>query len=554
MKAANILSRLPVALVVLTVVAAGAHADVPAPQSAPQSERLGKVSFSASCGPAAQQDIDHAMALFHSFWYPQSIQAFTVLAGRQPDCAMAQWGIALSILRNPLGGYPMSAKDWKEGWIAVEKAKSAGGKTEREREYIAAMEALYKDSETLDLRTRQLAYETAMEQVYRRYPDDREAAVLYALALNMTVLPTDKTYANQLKAGTILEKVFTEQPNHPGAAHYLIHSYDYPPIANKGLKAARRFADIAPAAPHALHMPSHIFTRLGYWQDSIRTNHAAAEVAHAAAAKKEAGMAGAEGLHAMDYMMYAYLQGAQDGEAKRLLERVRAFRTSDNPGRIVPSYAFAAIPARYLIERGQWAEAAKLTLHPNELDFPWASWPQSEAVLVFARALGSARSGNQAGARKEIARLDSLREALVAVKQNYWAGQVEIQIKASSAWVARAEGKNEEALALLRAAAGMEDKSEKHIVTPGYLLPAREMLGELLLELGQPAQALTAFETSAKHEPNRFRGMHGAARAAELSGDREKARMYYAKLVALGERGDGARLELQQAKAYLARR
>jgi hypothetical protein len=554
MKAANSLSRLAVALVVLTVVAAGAHADVPARQPGPQSVKLGKVSFPASCAPAAQQDFDHAMALFHSFWYPQSIQAFTVLAGKHPDCAMAQWGIALSILRNPLGGYPMSAKDWKEGWAAVEKAKSVGGKTARERDYIAAMEALYKDSEARELRTRQLAYETAMEQVYRRYPDDREAAVLYALALNMTALPTDKTYANQLKAGTILEKVFAEQPDHPGAAHYLIHSYDYPPIADKGVNAARRFADIAPAAPHALHMPSHIFTRLGYWQDSIRTNRAAAEVAHAAAAKKEAGMAGAEGLHAMDYMMYAYLQGAEDGEAKRLLEQVRAFRTSDNPGRIVPSYAFAAIPARYAIERGQWVEAAKLTLHPNELDFPWASWPQAEAVLVYARALGNARSGDAAGAQREIERLKALREALIAAKQGYWAGQAEIQIKAASAWIARAEGRDKESVALLRAAADMEDATEKHIVTPGHLLPAREMLGELLLELGQPAHALKEFEASVAKEPNRFRGLYGAARAAELSGDRTKAKTYYTKLVAIADKADGARPELRQARTYLAQR
>jgi hypothetical protein len=521
---------------------------------AARSEKLGKVSFPVSCGPAAQQDFDHAMALFHSFWYPQSIQAFTVLAGKHPDCAMAQWGIALSILRNPLGGYPMSAKDWKEGWTVLEKAKSIGGNTERERDYIAAMDALYKDSETRDLRTRQLAYETAMEQVYRRRSDDREAAVLYALALNMTALPTDKTYANQLKAATILEKVFTEQPNHPGAAHYLIHSYDYPPIAEKGLNAARRFADIAPAAPHALHMPSHVFTRLGYWGDSIQSNRAAAKVSHAAAARKEAGMAGAEGLHAMDYMMYAYLQGAQDGEAKRLLDQVSAFRNSDNPGRIVPSYAFAAIPARYAIERGQWAEAAKLTLHPGELDFPWASWPQAEAVLVYARAIGSARSGNAASARREIEKLKALREALIAAKQGYWAGQVEIQITAASAWVARAEGKNEESLTLLRAAADAEDATEKHIVTPGHLLPAREMLGELLLEVGQPAQALKEFEASTEKEPNRFRATYGAARAAELSGDHTKARTYYTKLMAIADKADGTRPELRQAKTYLARK
>jgi hypothetical protein len=554
MDAARSLSRLAVAVVVLAVGAAQVRADVPGGQAGRQSEKIGKVSFPVSCGPAGQQAFDDAMALFHSFWYPQSIQAFGALAAKHPECAMAQWGIALSILRNPLGGYPMSPKDWKEGWAALEKAKSIGGKTERERDYIAAIEALYKDSDTRELRARQLAYEAAMEQVYGRYPDDREAAVLYALALNMTALPTDKTYANQLKGAAILNNVFAEQPNHPGAAHYLIHSYDYPPIAEKGLEAARRFADIAPAAPHALHMPSHIFTRLGYWQDSIRTNGAAAEISHAAAARKETGMAGAEGLHAMDYMMYAYLQGAQDGEAKRLLDRVRAFRTSDNPGRIVPSYAFAAIPARYAIERGQWAEAAKLTLHPGELDFPWASWPQSHAVVVYARALGSARSGDAAGARREIETLQGLREALIAAKQGYWAGQAEIQIKAASAWVARAEGKNQESVALLREAADREDATEKHIVTPGHLLPAREMLGELLLELGQPAPALKEFEASVRKEPNRFRGLYGAARAAELAGDRSNAKTYYAKLVAITDKADGERPELRQARTYLAQR
>ena len=277
MDAAKALSRLSLAFLICTAVTA--HADRPALGHGSRPGGLGNVSFPVSCGPAAQREFDHAMTLFHSFWYPQSIQSFTALAVKHPDCAMAQWGIALSTLRNPLGGYPMSAKDWKEGANAVEKATAIGGKTARERDYIAAMSALYQGPATRELRDRQLAYETAMEQVYRRYPDDREAAVLYALALNMSALPTDKTYANQLKGAGILEKIFAEQPNHPGAAHYLIHSYDYPPIAEKGLNAARRFADIAPAAPHALHMPSHIFTRLGYWQDSIRTNSAAARVA-----------------------------------------------------------------------------------------------------------------------------------------------------------------------------------------------------------------------------------------------------------------------------------
>ncbi|HLC42807.1 MAG TPA: hypothetical protein VJO34_14440, partial [Methylomirabilota bacterium] len=391
-----------------------------------------------------------------------------------------------------------------------------------------------------DHRTRAVAYEKAMGQLAQRYPDDREAAVFYALALNVTALPTDKTYAQQLKAASVLEKVFAEQPEHPGVAHYLIHSYDYPPIAYRGLDAARRYASIAPSAPHAQHMPSHIFTRRGFWQESIASNRASAATAtdHL------------NHLHAMDYLAYAYLQGAQDREAKRVLEEVRAL------GKIkiehfVSAYALAAIPSRFALERGQWAEAATLALYPSE--FPWSRFPQSEAILVFARALGAARSGNVAAAKGDLAKLQSFREALASAKQGYWAEQVEIQSQVVSAWIARAEGRNDEALRLLRGASDLEDATEKSPVTPGPILPARELLGELLLELGEPKQALAAFEHSMKAEPNRLKGTYGAARAAELSGDRVKAKAYYATLVEIAKNADTERPELREAKAYLAK-
>lgn len=503
-------------------------------------EKLGKVHFSTSCNPAAQQEFDRAVALLHSFWLDASAKAFTAVAQNDPGCAIAHWGVAMTSLGNPFA-WPPAPKALGEGWAAIERAKAAGARTQRERDYIAALEAFYKDSDKVDHRTRALAYGKAMEQLSQRYPDDREAAVFYALALNATALPTDKTYANQLKAAGILEKVSGGQPDHPGVAHYLIHSYDYPPIAHRGLDAARRYASIAPSAPHALHMPSHIFTRRGFWQESIASN-----LASAAAAKDHFNQ-----FHATDYLAYAYLQGAQDRDAKRVLDQISAVEKV-NVEHFVSAYALAAIPSRYTLERGRWADAAALTLRPTE--FPWSRFPQSEAITVFARGLGAAHSGDVAAANRELTRLQSLRDALTAAKVGYWAEQVEIQRQVVAAWIARAEGKNNEALSLMRAATDLEDSTEKHPVTPGPIVPARELLGEMLLELNQPAQALREFEASHAKEPNRFRGLYGAARAAELSGDTAKARKYYAELVTLGQKADTERPELQQAKAFLGRK
>ncbi len=502
-------------------------------------EKVGKVSFPTSCNAEVQAEFDRAIAALHSFYHTASLNALAGVLQKDPGCAMAYWGIGMNALGNPFA-WPPSAKGLADGWAAVEKAKAAGAKTQRERDYIAALEVFYKDAATVEHRARALAYLQAMERLSQRYPDDREAAIFYALALNATALPTDKTYANQLKAAAILEKVFAEQPQHPGVAHYLIHSYDYPPIAEKGVGAARRYAGIAPAAPHALHMPSHIFTRRGYWQESVESNRASA-----AAAQDHFNQ-----LHAMDYLTYAYLQMAQDQAAKRVLDDMNAIQKI-NTEHFVAGFALATIPSRYALERGRWSEAASLTLFGKE--FPWGRFPQSEAQLVFARGLGAARSGNAAAARQDVDRLQVLRDALAAAKNGYWAEQVDIQQRMLAAWIARAEGKKDDALALMRSAADREDATEKHPVTPGPLVPARELLGEMLLESNEPAQALKEFEASMRVEPNRFRGVLGAARAAELAGDRTKARTYYSQLVILGEKADSERPEIRQAKTFLGK-
>jgi len=389
-----------------------------------------------------------------------------------------------------------------------------------------------------------------MEALAAKYPKDREASIFYALALNITLNPNDKNYANQLKAAAILEPIFKEQPDHPGVAHYLIHSYDFPPIADKGLGAARSYAKIAPAAPHAQHMPSHIFTRLGYWQESIDTNRASVEAAkeELRQARLEAGSYNA--LHAMDYIEYAALQLVKDREARAVYDEVRRIDKIDTE-HFAAAFAFTAIPARYTLERRQWGEAAELALHPPSL--AWQKFPQAEAILVFARGLGAARGGNAAGAKAEVAKLEALRDRMTAAKNTYWAEQAEIQRLAVAGWVARAENRNDEAVKLLRAAADLEAGTEKHPVTPGAIQPSREMLGELLLELNQPALALVEFEASQRTDPNRFHGLAGAARAAERAGNRDKARAYYQQLLVLAKDADSDRPELTQARAYLGK-
>jgi hypothetical protein len=514
-----------------------------------QTERLGTVNFLTSCSPAAQAQFDRGVGWLHSFAFSDAIKAFKAAADADPACGIAHWGTAVAWLGNPLAGAPPPRRV-QEGAAAVGQAKAAGAKSQRELDYIAAIEAFYKDHDKVDHRPRAVAYEKSMEALAQRYPQDREASIFYALALNITLNPNDKTYANQLKAAGILEKVFAEQPEHPGVAHYLIHSYDFPPIADKGLKAARRYASIAPSAPHALHMPSHIFTRLGYWQESIDTNRASAESAKAELrqANLEAGSYNA--LHAMDYIVYAALQLAKDKDARAVLDDVRRIQKVDTE-HFAAAFAFTAIPARYALERRQWGEAAELALHPQSI--AWPKFPQAESIMWFARGLGAARGGNVASAKRDLARLEALRDGMTAAKNTYWADQAEVQRLGVAAWIARAEGRNDEALSLMRQAADREDATEKHPVTPGAIQPAREMLAELLLELNQPAKALAEFEASQRTDPNRLHGLAGAARAAELAGDQTKARKYYEQLIAMTKTGDTERPEVVRARAFTSK-
>ncbi|MGB8037142.1 MAG: hypothetical protein WCF39_03665 [Pseudolabrys sp.] len=496
--------------------------------------KLGKVHFETSCKPEAQKLFDQAMLYQHSFWYRASQKVFEDVLKADPECGIAYWGIALSVLLNPHVAPP--AKNLAEGAAAIAKGQSVGAKTQRERDYIDALAVMYAGYDKVDHRTRIQAYSKAMEQLAQRYPNDDEAQIHYALSLNTSASAADKTYASQLKGAAILEPIFARQPRHPGVAHYLIHLYDYPPIAEKGLDAAKIYAKIAPDAAHAQHMPSHIFTRVGFWQESIDSNKVAQRVAKEASDFHDQ-------LHAMDYQVYAYLQLGQDAKAKALLDEMPSV-TGFTETFLVGPYAIAVSPARYAIERDDWKAAASLEVRPSPL-------AQVQAITYFARALGASRSGNPEAAKADIAKLGELRDKLLEAKDGYWSEQVDIQQKIASAWVLYAEGKYDDALKAMSAAADAEDKTEKHPVTPGVPKPARELYGVMLLERGMPNEALVAFEATFKKEPNRLGAYLGAGKAAEKAGDSSKARTYYEKVVAIAAEADKTRTDVADARAYL---
>ena len=498
---------------------------------------LGKVNFETSCNPQAQKLFNQAMLYQHSFWYRASQRTFEDALKADPECGIAYWGVALSLLWNPHVAPPV--KNLAEGAAAIASGKSVGAKSQRERDYLDALAVMYADHDKVDHRSRIVAYAKAMEQLAQRYPNDDEAQIHYALALNTSASPADKTYASQLKGAAILEPISQRAPDHPGVAHYLIHLYDYPPIAEKGLDAARRYAKIAPAAAHAQHMPSHIFTRVGYWTESIASN---AEAARVAKDSKDFH----DQLHAMDYQVYAYLQLGQDAKAKAVMDEATAvtgFTETFLPG----PYALAISPARYAVERGDWKAASELAVRPSPL-------AQVQAISYFTRALGAARSGNPDAAKADIAKLAELRDKLLEAKDAYWSGQVDIQRQVATAWVLYAEGKRDDALAAMSAAADAEDKTEKHPVTPGVPKPARELYGVMLLESGKPTEALAAFEATLKKEPNRLAATAGAAKAAEKAGDNAKAQDYYRQVVAIAGDADKSRTEVSDARAFLTKK
>ena len=515
--------------VALSVLATSAVAADPA-------EKLGSVSFANSCSAAVQPKLQRAVALLHSFWWGEGDKAFREVLAQDPGCAIAGWGIAALAIGNPYasGATPDGAKKAQE---AIEQARAAGAKTERERGYIEAVAAYYDKFSERPHPARMRSLADAFEKLAKEYPDD-ETQIFSAIYLVSTQPPADKTVARAMQGAAILEAQFKKRQDHPGVAHYLIHAYDYPSVADKGLAAAMCYADIAPSAPHALHMPSHIFTRVGLWQESASTNRRAATAATGEAERSDR-------LHALDYLVYASLQLARDGDAKNGLEEVYQTPAGEGATAIASAYSRAVAPARYAIERGQWAEAAKLD-DPDKSSFPFTA-----AMRYFARALGAARSANPAAAEKDLVQVQQIGAALKDAKNDYWATEVEVQRMTAEAWIAFAKGQRDHGLSLMRAAADMEDKTEKHPVTPGRLIPARELLGDMLLESGKPAEALAEYEGSQIRDPKRFRGFSGAAHAAEKAGNKDKAQYHFSRLVELAGSGE-PRPELAKAREYLA--
>ena len=534
--------RVP-ALVTVALLGALSAVPVAAHDPADGGGQLGKVAFKVDCNATAQREFNLAMAYYHSFAWGHVDEPLKRVIAADPSCGMAHWARVLGSLDNPFA-WPgnVSAKTLAEGLAGLEAARAAGLKSQRERDYVDALAVFFKDHDKLNHRTRAKAFEVAMEQVAQRYPDDTEALTLYALVLSANFDPTDKQYTNQLKAATLLEPIFRAQPEHPGVAHYLIHSYDYPPLAQKGLDAARRYARIAPGAAHAQHMPSHIFTRVGAWKDSVEAN--------AASARSDTAQ-GFNSLHAFDYMVYAHLQLGQEAAARKVMHE--AFAIAKKTDHFASAYAYAAIPARLALERGAWAEASGLELAPSAGAYPWTKYPQAEAVNAFARGVGAAASKDSARAMAEVSRLQQLRDAATALKLGYWAEQIDIQSVVVRGLATLAAGEADNGIELLRQAAAREDATEKHVVTPGPILPSRELLAQALLENRKPADALREYEAVLLKEPNRFRATAGAAVAAERSGDTRKARLFHAKVIELAASADGTRPEVADAKRYLAR-
>jgi len=509
-------------------------------------EQLGTVDFATSCSAAAKPVFNRAVALLHSFEFGDAIKGFTATLAADPSCAMAEWGIALSRWGNPFNLAQRAPGPLQEGLAAALRGKALKPATPREQAYLDAVAALFTSADTIDQRTRIVAYRDAMAAVAAANPADVEAQIFYALSIAASHTPSDKTYANLLKAAAILEGLIEKYPDHPGLAHYIIHSYDVPALADHALVAARRYATIAPSAPHALHMPSHTFTRVGSWQESIDTNIASANAARAVGAT-------AEELHAMDYQAYAALQTGQDAIARELVAALPAIKARFDADAVTGAapgsaglFAMASIPARYALERGDWKAAAALTPEPTRFLYP-------EAQTWFAKALGAAHGGDAAATRAAIAELLRIRDELTAKKEAYWAEQADIQRRAASAWLALAEGRTADALTEMVAAAQAEDGTDKAAVTPGPLAPARELVGEMLLQAGKTEEALQAFEATLAKEPNRFRALSGAIRAATLAGRTDTARRHAQTLLAICVKADTpSRPELAAAKALAA--
>lgn len=513
-------------LMLLARVPAQVHEDAEA------GERLGRVRFAVSCNAPAQREFNRGVALLHSFEFSRAIDGFQRTLKADPTCAMADWGIAMSQWGNPFADGLKQPPQLRDGHTAAAQAMELGAKNDRERAYIAAVANLYAEFDRTPQRIRLLRYRDAMGGVAQRYPQDHEANIFYALALAASEDPSDKAYRSRVKAGEILEKLFAQEPDHPGLAHYIIHTYDVPPLAAQAIAAARRYAKIAPDAPHALHMPSHTFTRVGYWEESIASN-----VTAAAAARRQGQTA--EELHADDYLVYAYLQAGRDQAAEELVKSLVEVSARFDPSRIIGGaappaagyFALAAIPARFALERNDWQAAAQLPVRNTPV-------PYADAITYFARGLGLARVGNAAGAEAAAQALQQIAQRLQEGNESYWAEQVEIQRLAVQAWALLARGRSDDAVREMTAASQREDATEKSAITPGPLKPARELLGEMLLQLRQPKLALAEFQKTLTKEPDRFRALYGAGRAAQSADDSVASRRYFRRLLVVCAHGD----------------
>ena len=510
----------------------------------PADKEFGSLVFDVSGNEKAKEDFTLGLKLLHSFEYDEAEKVFAKIIDEDPACAMAYWGVAMSNF-HPLWA-PPTEPEIKKGEKALEIANALQKKSAKEAAYIEAVGAFYKDWQKLDHRTRCLAFEKAMENLYIKSPADKEAAIFYALSLTAAADLSDKTFVKQKKAGGILNALYPNEPNHPGIVHYLIHTYDSPQLAEMGLEAARRYASVAPSSAHALHMPSHIFTRLGLWSECIKSNLASVNSAQCYATS--AGIKGHwdEELHGLDYLMYAYLQNGDDTKAKQQLDYLYSIKEV-SPVNFKVAYAVAAIPSRYVLENKLWNDAANLKVHNESLlpeNFPW-----QKAIIHFTRLMGNVHTNEMAAAKMELNMLKSIHARLTQQRDAYKAGQVDIQIKSGEAWIAMKEGKAEEAIRLMNLAADMEDNTEKSPVTPGEVIPARELLGDMYMEMNKHAEGLQAYEEDLKNQPNRFNGLCGAALSAERSGNKQKAKMYYGQLVSVAPNSN--RPEVIKAKQNL---
>lgn len=511
-------------------------------------KQFGSVEFATTCGQEVKEDFNLGIKLLHSFEYDESEKVFAKIVDAEPGCAMAYWGIAMSNF-HALWAPPTEA-ELKKGAKAVEIAQSIKGKSAKEEDYINAIAAFYKDLDKTDHRTRMLRFEQAMAELYEKYPSDNDAAAFYALSLNAAADPNDKTFAKQKKAGSILDKLFEKMPDHPGIVHYIIHTYDSPELASLGLTAARKYAAVAPSSAHALHMPSHIFTRLGLWDECINSNLTSVSSAqcYAEAAKLKGHWD--EELHGLDYLAYGYLQKGENDLAKKQLDYLLSINEV-TPVNFKVAYAFASIPARYALENKDWEQAANLKFDEKVIE--WKKYPWQKAIIHFARLMGSVHTSNLTAANEELKALNSLHDELVAQKDAYKANQVKIQATSGEAWIRLKEGKKEEALRLMSLAADMEDKTEKHPVTPGEVVPARELLADMYMQLNDANNALVAYEEDLRRHNNRFNGLYGAAVAAEKSGNMVKSKTYYNQLLSFINPANNQRTELVAARQFLAK-